>query len=144
MSKQAKRPAKTKRAPRAGPAANPARGEHSLELGGQSYRLRPTYAATAAIEDELGRSALELLRAANAGALGYADLGAICAEYIRAGAAEDDRLTRAVSAGRIAELIYEEGVLTVLVGVTLVLTDAVSGGRTVSGEAKAVTETTTA
>jgi hypothetical protein len=52
-----------------GPAANAARGEHSLSLGGKSYRLRPSFAATVAIEEELGQSALELLRRANAGAL---------------------------------------------------------------------------
>jgi hypothetical protein len=134
----AKRPRRP-RVTRAGAAATAARGEHTLSLGGASYVLRPSYAATAAIEDELGQSALELLRRANAGALGYADLGSICAEYIRAGAPETDRLARGVAADRIAELIFEEGITSVLIAVTLVLADAISGGRTASGEAKAVT-----
>ena len=140
MAGRAERPARPKRKPRSGPSANAARGEHSLTLAGKTYRLRPTFAATAAIEDELGQSALELLRRANGGALSYGELGAIVAEYVRAGAAEDDRMTKMVSAEGIAEKIYEEGVPPVLVVVTLVLADAVSGGRTASGEVKPVTE----
>lgn len=127
-----------KAAPRAGTRkANPARGEHSIELAGKTYLLRPTFAASQAIEEELGQSLIELLRRANGCTLSYAEMGTICAEYIRAGAESGDRMTRAVSAERIAELIYEEGSAQVFVALTLLLADAVSGGRTAEGEAKA-------
>ena len=132
------RPARVRAGASAG--ANGARGEHALELSGRSYRLRPSFEAAQAIEVETGRALIELLRDANTMALSYADLGTICAEYIRAGA-EDD-LTRRISAERIAELIYEEGTARVIPVVTLVLVDAISGGRTASGEAKAMTAET--
>lgn len=124
-------------------AANPARGEHSLTLAGTSYVLRPTFEATQALEAELGRSLHELFRGANAFALSYADLGAICGTYIRAGAAQGDRLTAMVSDQRVAELIYEEGTAQVFPVVTLLIADAISGGRKSSGEAKAAATTAT-
>lgn len=130
-----KRPKKT-----AG-AANASRGEHTLTLAGKAYRLRPSYTAIVAIEDELGRSAIELLRQANACALGYEELGTIAAALIRAGADEGDAMTRNVSAERIGEMIYEEGSAQVMVVITVVLAAAVSGGRSASGEAKPVTMT---
>lgn len=125
----------------AGATGNAARGETTLLLGGKSYRLRPSYAAIVAIEDELGRSAIELLRASNAMALSYEDMGVIAAEFIRAGADEDDAMTRSIASDRIAELIFEEGSAAALVSLTVALASAVSGGRTASGEAKPVTTT---
>jgi hypothetical protein len=119
--------------------ANANRGEHSLTLGGKTYRLRPSYTAITAIEDELGRSSIELLRAANACALGFAELGTIVAELVKAGAA--DEFDRHASAERMGELIFEEGMTAAQVVVTVVLASAVSGGRTASGEAKAVATT---
>lgn len=133
-----RKPARGK-TPRA--AANAARGEHSLTLAGKAYVLRPSFEASQGLEEELGRSLHELFRGANTLSLTYADLGAICAAYIRAGAAEGDRLTAMVSDARIAELIYEEGTAQVFPVLTLLLADAISGGRTSSGEAKAVTTT---
>lgn len=120
------------------PAANPARGEHSLDLGGKSYRLRPSYEATCAIEQKTGKSLVELVRAGNLGALALETLAVIATEYIRAGAAEDDKMTRAVNAARIGELIFEEGVPGIIGALTLVMVDTLTGGRTASGEAKAV------
>jgi hypothetical protein len=117
--------------------ANAARGEHSLTLAGIPYRLRPSFTAAQAIEAELGESLTALARRANAMGLNYTELGIIVAECIRAGADEDDRLTRKVSAERIAELIYEEGAAPVFGVLTVLLADAVLGGRTLSGEAKA-------
>lgn len=132
-----KRPAaRQQRKPRS--QANANRGEHSLTLAGKTYRLRPSYAAVVEIEEQLGRSAMELLRAANTMTLNFTDQGVIAAELIRAGAEEGDDLTRNVSAERIGELIFEEGTANALVALTVVLASAVTGGRTVSGEAKAV------
>jgi hypothetical protein len=126
----------------AGAKANSARGEHTLTLAGNTYCLRPSFEATLAIEDDLGLSLHELFRKANAMALTYSELGVICAAYIRAGAAEDDKFTAQVDASRIAELIYEEGTTGVYPVLTLLFADAISGGRTASGEARAVATTT--
>ncbi len=130
---------------RARPAAksNAARGEFELTLAGKTYCLRPSYGAQVAIEEALDQSMIELLRRANACALQLSELGVVVAAYIRAGAAEDDKMTRAVNDDRIAELIYEEGVTAVYPVLTLLLAAAVSGGRTSSGEAKAVTASPT-
>lgn len=108
-------------------------------MAGTAYRLRPSYAACQAMEDATGHSLLELMRRANACALQLVEIGAICGELIRAGAADDDKLTSGVSDERIAELIYEEGTSGIYPLLTLVLAEAVSGGRTSSGEARAVT-----
>ena len=118
-------------------AAIAERGEHELVLAGVTYRLRPSHSAMRAIERVTERSALELVRAGNVGALTLDQLGTIAAELIRAGADQGDTLTRGVSADRIGELIYEQGVAGATFRLTAVLADAVSGGRKASGEAKA-------
>jgi hypothetical protein len=118
--------------------ANPDRGEHELLLAGVPYRLRPSHTAMRAIERKTERSTLTLIQRGNAGALSLEELGTIAAELIRAGAAPDDFQTQNVDAERIGELIYEEGLHKALGRLTLVLLDAASGGRTASGEAKAV------
>ncbi len=118
--------------------ANPDRGEHELVLAGVTYLLRPAHAALRAIERKTERSTLELIQRGNAGALSLDELGTIAAELIRAGAAPDDIATQHVDAERIGELVYEEGLHKALGRLTLCLLDAASGGRTASGEAKAV------
>ena len=140
MASTRSRPASTRpiRTKRAGAAANPERGEHALTLAGVTYRLRPSFEAVQALEDDLGLSLLEMLRKANSGALKLAEKGVIAAEMIRAGAPDGDEgdLIRAVSAERIAELIYEEGGGAVDAVLVLLLADAQLGGRTTAGEAK--------
>lgn len=118
--------------------ANAERGEHLLTLGGVEYLLRPTYGAQIKIETATGKSYGELVNAASTGALHIGHARVIAAELIRAGATDD--LTRRVSVERIGELIYEEGMPFVAPRLTLVLLDALRGGRTASGEAKAVAE----
>lgn len=124
-----------------GTAANPERGEHELVLAGRSYRLRPSHTAIVAIEEATGKAAITLYGLSGAGALPLRQMGIVAAEFIRAGAAEGDEMTRAVSAERIGELIYEEGVARVTARLTTCLMDAVSGGCTASGEAKAAPAT---
>jgi hypothetical protein len=142
IAEKPRRPARKPAKPRAATSANPQRGEHELTLARVRYVLRPSFEACRAIEEALGASLIELAREANKMALSLDQLGVICAELIRAGAKPGDAMTRAVSAERIAELIFEEGQGGVLPVVTLALLDAISGGRTASGEAKAVTTTT--
>lgn len=133
-----------KRAPAPRSAANAERGEHEITLARVTYRLCPSHGAIAAIERRTERSLLELYSLGNRGALTLDQLGAIVGELIRAGAAPADEFTANVDDARIGELIYEEGLHRVMARVTLCLIDAASGGRTASGEAKAVPAKTSA
>jgi hypothetical protein len=121
------------------PTANDARGEISLTLAGITYRLRPSYTAVKAFESRTGHSLIDLLRGVNVGNLALEHLGIVAAELIRAGA--EDELTRNVDSDRIAELIFEEGVALANARLALCLHSAATGGRTASGEAKAVEAT---
>lgn len=117
--------------------ANPDRGEHDLVLAGKSYRLRPSITAIRAIERELDKSTLALIRLGRVGELTLDQLGVATAELIRAGAAPDDEMAQSVDAERISELIFETGLPDCQTRVTLCLLDAATGGREASGEAKA-------
>jgi hypothetical protein len=119
------------------PTANAERGEHELTLAGTLYRLRPSHSALKAIEKKTERATLSLVRLGNTGDLTLGQLGAIAAELIRAGADPDDRYTRNISADRIEELIFEEGLPHATSRLTLCLLDAATGGRDASGEVKA-------
>ena len=57
-------------------AANPLRGEAALELGGETLRLRPSFAALVAAEQELGPLFALVERAAD-GKLSLGDLVAL-------------------------------------------------------------------
>jgi hypothetical protein len=119
--------------------ANRERGEHEIKLAGKIYLLRPSHSAVKVIETETGRSTLALIRLGNVGELSLTQLGIIGAELIRAGADENDEMTRSVDPERIEELIFEEddGLPAAQSRFTLCLLDAATGGRKVSGEAKA-------
>lgn len=121
--------------------ANPHRGEHELLLGEKRYLLRPSHTAIDAIERKTERSLTELVRMGNAGALPLRTAGIVAAELIRAGAGEKDEMTRKVSAEKISEMIFEQGVAGVTARLTLCLVDAATGGRDAQGEAKAVAAT---
>ena len=85
--------------------ANPARGEGALSVGGEAVKLRPSFEALVAAEEELG-PLFALVERAGAGGLRVAEMAALfwhCAE-------RRDGLTRE----RIEAAIAERG----LVGVT--------------------------
>lgn len=124
----------------AAPEANPHRGEHELELGGKTYLLRPSYTAIDAIERKTEKAVVDLIRLGNGGSMPLAIAGVVAAELIKAGAGEKDTLTRNVSAERIAQLIFEHGIGSVIARLTLCLIDVATGGRDAQGEAKAVAE----
>ena len=123
--------------------ANPERGEHELPLGGRTYRLRPSYSAIAAIERKSERALPELIRMGNTGGMPLSVAGVVAAELVRAGAAEEDALTKKVSAEKMAELIFEQGIPGAIARLTLGLLDAATGGRKASGEVRAEATTTT-
>ena len=56
--------------------ANPLRGEAELRVGGETYRLRPTFAALVAAEGELG-PLFALAERAAAGGLGLGETAAL-------------------------------------------------------------------
>ncbi len=90
-------------------AANPARGEAALTVGGETLRLRPSFEALVAAEEELG-PLFALVERAAAGGLRLAEIAALfwhCAGPAREG----------VTRERIGAAIVEQG----LAGVTPVL-----------------------
>jgi hypothetical protein len=95
-------------------AANPARGEAALRVGGETLRLRPSFEALVAAEDELG-PLFALVERAAAGGLRVAEMAALFWHCADSRSAE---LTRK----RIGQAIAEQGlagvapVLKVLLG----------------------------
>ena len=94
-------------------AANPARGEAALVVGGEAVKLRPSFEALVAAEEELG-PLFALVERAAAGGLRLAEMAALfwhCAEP-----------REGLSRERIGEAIAEQGlaratpVLKVLLG----------------------------
>ncbi|HKX77620.1 MAG TPA: gene transfer agent family protein [Novosphingobium sp.] len=59
-----------------GDTANPYRGEASLEIGGVPFRLRPSFSALVAAEEELG-PLFALVERAGAGELRLQDMAAL-------------------------------------------------------------------
>jgi hypothetical protein len=82
-------------------AANPFRGEASLEVAGETLVLRPTFGALVAAEEELG-SLFELVERAAAGALKLAEIAALFDHLSKARA-------QAITRERIGEAVVEKG-----------------------------------
>lgn len=126
--------------------ASEERGEVSLVLDGATMALRPTYEAIVAFEASTGKGLLELARAAIEGKMPLADLSQVVTECVRAwGRATEQPSIAASNAVRIGQLIAEAdgGMARVLGIVSGVLSMAVTGNFTASGEVKAGTTTTT-
>jgi hypothetical protein len=133
-----------RRTPQQAPVLQPTpvadRGEFAMTLDGVTYRLRPSFTAISAIEEKTGMKLIPLANAGGRGDISLEHLGVIAAELIRAGAKADDESTRNVGATRIAQLCYEAGIPAALARVTACLLDAATGGRTIEGNVKEVTE----
>jgi hypothetical protein len=120
------------------------RGELTLDLGGASYGLRPSFDAIEAIESKV--QPLETLVAElNEGRVRAAELGIIAAELMRAyGAAHpDDPLKhdyQGANPRKLAELIYDAGIPRVRMVLFVILAGALTGGYDAKGEAKPATE----
>lgn len=127
-------------------AANAARGEMELMLGGRAYVLRPSYEAIEAFEAGTGKGLLDLTQAALNGTLRLSEAAVIAAECMRAYGREAKVASLAASsAPRVAGMILESegGYQRALVTLATVLAMACSGGVTATGEAKAATTTKT-
>jgi len=108
--------------------------------------LRPSYEAIFAFEASTDKGLLELARAALEGKMRLADLSQVVTECIRAwGRATQQPSIAASNAVRIGQLIVEAegGMARVLGIVSGMLSMAVTGNFTASGEVKAGTTTTT-
>jgi hypothetical protein len=102
-------------------AANPARGEAALTVGGETLRLRPSFEALVAAEEELG-PLFALVERAAAGGLRVAEMAALfwhCAEN-RGG----------LSRERIGAAIVEQGLAGTTPVLKVLLGQILQGGST--------------
>lgn len=100
-------------------AANPARGEASLRIGGEAILLRPSFAALVAAEQELG-PLFALVERAAAGQLG---LGEMAGLFFHCAADRPESLTR----DRIGEALIEQGLAKMTPVLRLLLTQILQG-----------------
>lgn len=124
------------------------RGEISLLLDGTEMGLRPSWEAIQAIEGTLGRGLVDLARDALNGKLSLAATAQIATECIRAWGREvENKGAAGANADRIAKLILDssDGIYGTQKTVSAMLSLAVTGGYTSSGELKPsmMTKTTT-
>jgi hypothetical protein len=100
-------------------SANTHRGEASIEVGGETLLLRPSFSALVAAEEDLG-SLFELVERAAEGAL---KLNQIVALF--------DHLSRgrpkAITRERIGEAVVEKGLVAITPTLKLVLTQILQG-----------------
>jgi hypothetical protein len=102
--------------------SNPVRGEAALVIGGERVKLRPTFEALVAAEEELG-PLFALVERAATGGLKVAEMAALfwhCAESRPAG------LTRE----RIGAAIAEQGLAGVTPALRMLLSQILQGGST--------------
>ncbi len=100
-------------------AANPVRGEAALVIGGETLRLRPSFAALVAAEAELG-PLFALVERAAAGGLTLAEMAALlwhCLDGAPAG------LTR----GLFSERLVEGGLATATPALRVLLGQVLAG-----------------
>ena len=100
-------------------AANPYRGEASIDVGGERLLLRPTFGALVAAEEELG-SLFELIERAAAGALKLHEIAALF-DHLSRGRPE------AITRERIGDAVVEKGLAGVTPMLKLVLKQILQG-----------------
>lgn len=122
------------------------RGQITIPLDGQEYVLRPSHEAICEIERLTGKNHEHLAQDAIQQNLTYREMGIVCCEMMKAhGKANPNDPLRSSYAGakpeKLEKLIFEAGKPKIGVRLAVVLTAALSGGYTASGEARAVEET---
>ena len=100
-------------------AANPYRGEASIDVGGERLLLRPTFGALVAAEEELG-SLFEIVERAAEGALRLQQI-VVLFDHLSRG--RPSALTRE----RIGEAVVEKGLAKVTPTLKLLLTQVLQG-----------------
>lgn len=124
---------------------NETRGEVTVQLGGETFGLRPSWEAIQTFEAATGKGVLQLAREADAAALTSSEVAQITCACMRAWGVENgvEGAARA-NPRKVAQLIQEaEGGFVVALGtIRAVLIAAATGGYTASGEVKAATTKT--
>lgn len=105
---------------------NPLRGEAGLTLGGRTLRLRPTFAALVAAEQELG-SLFALIERAGRGQLTAADMAALFWHCL---AEKPEGMTRE----NFSEALVREGLAKALPSFRALATAALGGQPEIPGE----------
>lgn len=101
------------------PAANPARGEAVLHIGGEALVLRPSFAALVAAEEEVG-PLFALVERAGAGALRLSELVALFWHCLR------DR-PHGLTRERLGEAVAEAGLAAATPALKLLLGQILRG-----------------
>lgn len=113
---------------------NPYRGEVTVELGGEQFAARPTYAAILAWEEKTGRTTTELLMRLTSGLFSVKELVSILQPALKAGGAN-------LSTEVLGDRVVQEGQTEVLRPVAVLLKNALTGGKEPEpGELKAERE----
>lgn len=123
------------------------RGELSLELGGMTLGLRPSFEAIVAFELETGKGLLELARDSLNYKLTVPEAAQIATHCIRAWGERTGNLgAKGANAQKVGKLILgaEGGFRAVLAKLSGMLSLAATGGYTPEGEIKPAPETMTA
>ncbi len=109
---------------------NEDRGEVPILLDGKLYPMRPSYAAVKAIESSLGPvMAIAPKLAHPMHRLTVNELAVIVTEAVRAAGKErDDKILQSFSTERVAELIYDGGVMNVIDQIELLVINMITGG----------------
>jgi len=121
------------------------RGELSLDLGGETLGLRPSYDAIEKIEATVGRGLVDIASDALGARLTLGVLAQVACECIRAwGADSGNRGAAQANAKRIGKLILdsEGGMLAVQKKIASMLSLAVTGGYDSEGNLKPAATTT--
>ena len=117
---------------------NPERGEVPILLDGKVYPMRPSYAAIQAIERAHGPILSLVTRLSHPlQRLTIDELATIITETVRAaGKDRDDAMLKGVQKDRIAELVFEEGVIRVVESLEVLLVNMITGGSKGGGKSK--------
>ena len=132
----------TKRKPGDTAPAVDFRGRITIPLDGADYLLRPSYDAVIAIEQELGRSTLQLAQQAVSGTLTTTDMAVICCELMKAQGKADPTAGPSylgAKVERIGQLIMEASAPKIMARLAVLLMGVVTGGYTAQGELKPAT-----
>ena len=100
-------------------SANVHRGEASVEVGGETLLLRPSFSALVAAEEELG-SLFELVERAAKGELRLQQIVALLDHLSR-------ERPKAITRERIGEAVVEKGLVAITPTLKLVLTQILQG-----------------
>jgi hypothetical protein len=125
--------------------ANALRGEATIDLDGATFTMRPTYEAIVAVEAATGSTIGTMAMAGANMRLPLGWVAIVVTEFVRAsGKATGNQVAANLSVERVGGLIMDSSIVGASLAVAQVMSDAVSGKYTASGEAKATGSQTNA